>query len=481
MADKNILDRLKMRLLTNEKIWNSVLKTPPVKWMLKHTLKKCPECGRMPLETALDNYSGKNQRKCSSCSLYATVIEFWIGFIQRTLAVEKTRVSKLFGDPYTRRAIKSIVSGFAEYGFNRPLQIHAPFLVVWNFTYKCNLKCKHCYSDSGNTTKTELSTEEAHKIVDQLADFGVTSLAFSGGEPLMRKDFFEVARHAVEAGLYVSLATNGTLLTEENVKKLKEIGLHYVEVSVDGANPETHDYFRGQKGAFNQTMRGLKNCISKDICTCIAITGTKNNLKEIPAVLEMAENMGIDRFTLFNFIPTGRGKEIAAFDPSPQEREELLCYFNKKLSEHPKIAILSTTPQLARVALQAHNPNQEDIMMPLAHMEAAKISKRAKALADFIGGCGAGRFYCAISPEGDVQPCVFMPLPIGNLKTQRLEDLWRSSQVLKDLRYRENLKGRCSRCEYKFVCGGCRARAYAYHDDYLMSDPGCIKQVSEGD
>jgi radical SAM protein with 4Fe4S-binding SPASM domain len=470
-----------MNLLTNQKFWNAVITTPPVKWMLKTTLKTCPKCNRTPLETALDNYAGKNHPKCSSCSLYARVIDFWIDFIQKALAVEKSRVSKLFADSYVRRAVNSIVSGFADFGFNRPIQVHAPFLVVWNFTYKCNLKCKHCYSDSGNSSKTELSTEEALKVVDQIADFGVTSLAFSGGEPLMRKDFFEVARHAVDAGLYVSVATNGTLLTEENARKLKEIGVHYVEVSLDGADAKTHDFFRGRSGAFDQTLKGLKNCLDKDICTCIAVTATKNNLKEIPAVLEMAEHMGIDRFTLFNFVPVGRGKEIVAVDPSPQEREELLSFLNKKLSEDHKIAILSTTPQLARVALQCQSPTQEDIIMPLAHMEAAKISKRAKALADFIGGCGAGRFYCAISPEGAVQPCVFMPLVVGNLRTERLEDIWFNSPVFRDLRDREKLKGRCGKCEFKFVCGGCRARAFAYHDDYLMSDPGCIRKLSEGD
>jgi radical SAM protein with 4Fe4S-binding SPASM domain len=408
------------------------------------------------------------------------VIEFWIGFIQKALSVEKRRVSKLFGDSYVRRAINSIVSGFAEYGFNRPIQVHAPFLVVWNFTYKCNLKCKHCYSNSGAETKTELSTEEALKVVDQIADFGATSLAFSGGEPLMRKDFFEIARHAVDRGLYISLATNGTLLTEENVKKLKETGVHYVEVSVDGANAKTHDFFRGKDGAFEQTMQGLKNCLDKKICTCIAITGTKNNLKEIPAVLEMAENMGIDRFTLFNFVPTGRGKEIVEADPSPKEREEILRFMNEKLSEDHKIAILSTTPQLARVALQC-SVTQDDLVLPLAHMEAAKVSSRARALADFIGGCGAGRFYCAISPEGKVQPCVFMPLVIGDLKTEKIEDIWVNSPVLQDLRDRQKLKGRCGKCEYKYVCGGCRARALAYHDDYMMSDPGCIRKLTEGD
>jgi len=468
-----------MNLLTNEKLWNAIISTPAVKWMLKTTLRKCSECGRPPLEVALDNYAGKSKRECRSCRVYVKVIEFWIGFIQKALGVERSRVSKLFSDIYVRRAVKSIVSGFAEFGFTRPIQIHAPFLVVWNFTYRCNLRCKHCYSDSGINSSRELSTEDALKVVDQLAEFGVTSLAFSGGEPLMRKDFFEVARHAVESGLYVSLATNGTLLTEENVQKLKECGVHYVEVSLDGADAETHDAFRGKAGAFSQTVQGLENCLKAGICTCVAVTGTKNNLAEIPALLEMAEQMGIDRFTLFNFVPVGRGKEIVSFDPSPEEREQLLCYLNKKLSEKRKIAILSTTPQLARVALQEHSPLQEDIVMPLAHMEATKVSKRAKALADFIGGCGAGRFYCAISPEGDVQPCVFMPLTVGNLKKQRLEEIWLNSPVFRDLRDREKLKGDCGKCEFKFVCGGCRARAFAYYGDYLMPDPGCIRRLSE--
>jgi radical SAM protein with 4Fe4S-binding SPASM domain len=472
--------KIPMDLLTNENMWNAVLKTPPVKWMLKTTLTTCHKCNRTPLTTALDNYSGNKHAFCNSCGVYARVIEFWIGFIQKALNVDMSRVSKLFADSYVRRAVNSIVSGFSEYGFKRPIQVHAPFLVVWNFTYKCNLKCKHCYSNSGKGSNMELSTEEAMKVVDQLADFGVTSLAFSGGEPLMRKDFFDVARHAVESGLYVSLATNGTLLTEEYVKKLKEVGVHYVEVSVDGANAKTHDYFRGTDGAFEQTLQGLKNCMDKQICTCIAITGTKNNLKEIPAVLEMAENMGIDRFTLFNFVPTGRGKDIVEVDPSPKEREEILSFLNQKLSEDHKIAILSTTPQLARVALQC-SATQEDLVLPLAHMEATKVSKRARALADFIGGCGAGRFYCAISPEGKVQPCVFMPLVVGDLKTEKIEDIWTNSTVLSELRNREKLKGRCSKCEYKYVCGGCRARAYSYHDDYLMSDPGCIKKLTEGD
>jgi radical SAM protein with 4Fe4S-binding SPASM domain len=476
------MERFLMNLLANQKLWNAALKTPPVKWMLKTTLKACPECNRTPLETALNHYAGTSSQSCSSCTLYVNIIRFWIDFIQKALAVEKNRVSKLLGDPYTKRAIRSIVSGFFDFGFNRPLQIHAPLLVVWNFTYNCNLSCKHCYSDAGNLSKMELSTKEALNVVDQIADFGVTSLAFSGGEPLMRKDFFEIAGHAVASGLYVSLATNGILLNKANVKRLKEIGINYVEVSLDGSNPKTHDLFRGQTGAFNQALQGLRNCVDADLCTCLAVTATKNNLTEIPSVLALAENMGIQRFTLFNFVPTGRGRHIVALDPSPQEREEVLNFLRKKLLDDPKIAILSTAPQLARVALQSQCWSaQGDMIVPFAHMEAAKISKRAQALADFIGGCGAGRFYCAISPEGDVQPCVFLPITVGNLKTEKLEDIWFNSPVFKVLRDRRKLKGRCGKCKFKFVCGGCRARAYSYHNDYLMSDPGCIRRISEGD
>lgn len=469
-----------MRLLTHEKLWNTVLTMPPVKWMLSTTLEKCLKCDKTHLETALDDYVGRDYPKCFSCDFYSTIIQFWISFLQTSLAIEKSRVSRLLADSYSRRAIRSIISGFIDFGVHRPLLIHAPFLVVWNFTYKCNLSCRHCYSDAGNLPREELSTSEAMEVVDQIADFGVTSLAFSGGEPLMRKDFFEVATRAVETGLYVSLATNGTLLTKERVKLLKKIGLNYVEVSLDGANAKTHDAFRGKTGSFDQALTGLKNCVKEDICTCLAVTANKNNLGEIPAVLALAEGLGVKRFTLFNFVPTGRGQDIRELDPSPEEREEILGLLNERLSEGSQIAILTTAPQLARVALQSSSP-QEDTVVPLAHMEATRISKKAKALADFIGGCGAGRFYCAVSPEGNVQPCVFLPITVGNLKTEKLEDIWFNSPVFHALRDRGNLKGRCGQCEFKFVCGGCRARAFAYHNDYLMSDPGCIRKLSAGD
>ena len=143
-----------MDFLTNERLWNVVLRLPPIKWMLNTTLERCPECSMTRLEIALNDYVGKDHSICFSCSFYSTIIRFWIHFLKTSLAVERNRVSKVLADPYSRRAIKSIVSGFFDFGFNRPLLIHAPLLVVWNFTYKCNLSCKHCYSEASSLSKT---------------------------------------------------------------------------------------------------------------------------------------------------------------------------------------------------------------------------------------------------------------------------------------------------------------------------------------
>jgi radical SAM protein with 4Fe4S-binding SPASM domain len=461
-----------MSLLSHEGFWNAVISLPTTKKMLQLSLKKCGACGRTILEAALDDYVGK-ESTCRCGGFYSRIIGFWIEFLRRSLSIKREKVEKLLADPYAQRAIITIVRSFSHFGIRKPLSIYAPFLVVWDFTHKCNLSCKHCYSNSGVASEAELSTEEALEVVDQLADFGVTALAFSGGEPLSRKDFFEVATHAAKRGLYVSVATNGTLLTKENVNKLKQAKINYVEVSIDGATAKTHDAFRGVPGAFDKAVTGLKTCVEANLCACIATTATKSNLTEMPGILDLAEEIGAERFTYFNFIPTGRGKQHYDQDLSPEEREKLMRYLLDRMSKGYKVTILTTAPQLARVALQCQGPGDE-ATMSMAHMQTVKVSKKAVPLADFIGGCGAGRLYCSLSPQGDVHPCVFFPVNVGNLKKEKFGDVWLNSKLFNAFRNRENLKGACGTCSYKYICGGCRARAAAYHDDVLSSDPGCI-------
>ncbi len=471
-----------MSILSHDTFWNAIITMPMTKQMLQMSLKKCPACGRTVLEAALDSYVGKSDVKCGKCSgLYSRIIGFWIDFLRRSLNIKKEKVAKLLADPYARRAVLNMARSFKQFGIKKPMSLYAPFLIVWDFTHKCNLKCTHCYSDSGGIREKELSTKEALEVVDQLADAGVTALAFSGGEPLTRSDFFKVARHAANRGMYISLATNGTLLTKENVRKLKEAKVNYVDISIDGATSKTHDEFRGVEGAFDKAITGLQNCVEADQCVCIATTATKKNLDEMPAIIDLAEKIGAERFTNFNFIPTGRGKEHFDQDLSAEERERLLHYLLARMSKGCKTTILTTTPQLARVGIQCQAAGGTgEVTMSMAHMQTVKVTKKAVPLADFIGGCGAGRLYCSLSPQGDVHPCVFFPVTVGNLKTEKFQDIWLNNPLFKSLRNRGNLKGACAKCTYKFICGGCRARANAYHGDFQASDPGCVLAKESG-
>jgi len=469
-----------MSILSHDSFWNAVIRLPMTKKMLQLSLKKCGTCSRTVLEAALDDYSGKTEEKCGECSrFYSQVIGFWVDFLRRALGFKRAKVEKLLTDRYARTAVLNLVQSFVYFGIKKPMSLSAPFLVVWDFTHKCNLSCKHCYSNSGAVNEEELTTEQALAVVDQLADANVTALAFSGGEPLTRKDFFQVARYASDRGLYVSLASNGTLLTKENVQKIKEAKVNYIDVSIDGASAKTHDDFRGVPGTFDKAVAGLKNCVEADLCVCIATTVGKNNMAELPAIIDLAEQIHAERFTYFNFIPTGRGKAYLDQDLSPQEREQVLRYLLNRMSAGCKTTILATAPQLARVALQCQGSSGTgEVTLSLAHMQTVKVTKKAVPLGDFIGGCGAGRLYCSLSPQGDVHPCVFLPVNVGNLKTRTFQDIWLNAPLFNAFRNRANLKGSCGKCDYKFICGGCRARSAAYHNgDMLNGDPGCSMGV----
>lgn len=473
-----------MSLLSHDNFWNAVITLPMTKKMLRMSLKKCSKCGRTVLEAALDDYAGKTDCGCKKCSdLYSQIIGFWVEFLRRSLNIKREKVAKLLADPYARRAVMNLTKSFAYIGIKKPISLYSPFLIVWDFTHKCNLQCKHCYSNSGAIREEELTTQQAKDVVDQIADAGVTALAFSGGEPLMRNDFFEVARYAADRGLYISVATNGTLLTEENVQKLKDVKVNYLDVSIDGSCAKTHDEFRGVPGAFDKAIAGLKNCVDADLCVCIATTATKKNLEEMPAIIDLAEEIGAERFTNFNFVPAGRAKEHVDQDLSPEEREKLMHYLLARMSKGCKTTILTTAPQLARVGIQCQGVDGTgEITMSMAHMQTVQITKKAVPLADFIGGCGAGRLYCSLSPQGDVHPCVFLPVNVGNLKNEKFQDIWLNAKLFNSFRNRANLKGSCGKCDFKYICGGCRARSAAYHNgDMLDSDPGCLmgKQLRE--
>ncbi len=391
-----------------------------------------------------------------------------------SFGVTKNQMGDALKDPIFRRALVNVLEGIAKYGVQRPQISIAPFLVVWNFTHCCNLRCQHCYENSDGTfLPDELTTEEAKKAIDDFARAGVAAIAFSGGEPLMRKDFFEVASYAKKKDFYVTVATNGTLVTPEIAKRMKDAGVGYVEISLDGFEKE-HDKLRRVPGAWKKACEGIKNCVAVGMDTCAATTVTKYNLKIIPKLVDFIEKkLGANRMIAFNFVPTRRGKEMAKQDLTPQEREDLLKFlYSKLMDKECKLQTLCTAPQYARISAEyASGPAVATHFTNQAAIEA--LQGKTKTLGEFIGGCGAARLYGAMEPNGDIFPCVFIPIKLGNIREKSIKEIWNKSDVLKKIRKREEFKGHCGVCDYRHVCGGCRARAYGYFGDVQGPDPGC--------
>jgi radical SAM protein with 4Fe4S-binding SPASM domain len=429
------------------------------------------ECGDR-LSNAIDRYLGKEMSLCWKCSLAGRVVRYTLQKSGQLFGVSSDDIKKGLAEPIFKRGVVNVLNGIARYGITRPQMINAPFLVVWDFTHRCNLKCRHCYQDAQRARPDELDTDEAKQLIRDLAAAGVVVIAFSGGEPLMRKDFFEIATYAHRQGMYVALASNGTMITPAIADRLKGTGVYYVEISIDGKDAAQHDAIRGIDGAFERSVAGIRNCVEKGIYTCIATTVTRNNYDQVPEIYELAKAIGATRLICFNFIPTGRGVEMADADITPCQREELLNFIlTKNIPDH-KPEVLSTAPQFARVAIQ----EQESAGVPVGHFHLGnELNGKARMLADFVGGCGAGRLYCSIEPQGDIQPCVFMPIKVGNIREQQFLEIWHHAEVLKSLRNRDLLTDNCGSCTNKYICGGCRARAWFYFHNLTRPDPGCIR------
>ncbi len=439
---------------------------PVARKALKPLSSFCPSCGKSRIEVAVELVLGYREDACWKCRIAAKTVEPLLKRGAEAFNVSMEELKEKFRDGYWRKGLASVLKGIAYFGVRKPFVPGAPFQVVWDVTYACNLHCKHCYATAGKALDDELTTDEALEVIDKLDRLGVTVIAFSGGEPLVRKDIFELTEYAAEKGIYVAMATNGTLITENVARKMKESGVGYVQISLDGRK-ETHDKFRGIKGCYDRAVEGIRNAVKAGLFVNVSMTVTKYNYQDVEHVVRLCEELGVNWFMHYNFIPTGRGREIAKADITPEQREELLKYLYQK-NQGSNISLLSTAPQFARIALQC-----EGSIIP-THFYNVETGNRLRELAEFIGGCGAGRFYFAIRANGDIQPCVFFPLKVGNVREDDLEDLWLHNHVFEDLRDKNIIEG-CGSCIYRYVCGGCRARAYNYFGDYLKPDPGCVR------
>jgi radical SAM protein with 4Fe4S-binding SPASM domain len=405
-----------------------------------------------------------------------------------------------FGEAWLR-GFGLMMKGIEKYGVRVPFTPAGPFEVVWNFTYQCNLRCKHCYEDAGGKKRAELSTEEAKQVLDifsKLSGIGLPALSLSGGEPLVREDFFEVVAYAKKRISYISIASNGTLITPEIAKRIREEKVDYVEISIDGASSQVHDDFRCVSGAFEKAMAGIKNCVAEGVDTCIATVLHRNNLAELDKLVALTKKLNV-RLMHFNYIPTGRAKAYVELDLTPDERlgvletigKEIIGLYQLAKEEELKYGktnikvdrFFSTCPQYASVTKRLSEKAGDKFLV-----EAHYAAKRGvESVANFLGGCGVGRLYCCLEPNGDVKPCVFFPTNkenvLGNILKDDFEEIWDNHPLLWKLRTREKLEDYivdgqtvgCGSCPDKYICGGCRARAYSYFDGNVNSpDIGCI-------
>ena len=345
-------------------------------------------------------------------------------------------------------------------------------LVFWELTARCNLKCIHCRAEAQTERQEdELSTERCFAVIDELCGFSSPILILTGGEPLYRDDIFDIARYAAGKGLRVALATNGTLVNEKVAEQIKESGIKRVSISLDGANPQTHDTFRMIQGSFESAFNGIKNLQKEGIEVQINTTIARHNEDEVKDILDLALNNDIKALHIFMLVPVGCGIQIADSQMlDKQKYEDILSWFYDKTME-----------LRGRIELKATcAPHFFRIMHKRAKDEGITISPQTHGMAAVTKGCLAGSGVMFISRKGVVQPCGYLPVQAGNIIKESVSEIWNGSEVFLNLRNTGLLKGKCGICEYKKVCEGCRARAYYEKGDYMEEEPYCIYEPTKG-
>jgi len=343
-------------------------------------------------------------------------------------------------------------------------------LIAWEVTGKCNLKCAHCRMAAGQETgNEELSTDECYRLIDQVLEVGHPIIILTGGEPLLRSDIVDIGKYATTRGLRVVMGSNGTLVTAEAAARLKSIPLSRLGVSIDFPSPDKQDKFRGMPGAFAAAMDGIVNARRAGIEIQVNTTITKLNVSSLPDLLALALDCGAAAFHPFLLVPTGRGKGLEDVELSPQEYEDTLSWIYDKQQELAGRIFFKPTdaPHYMRIVNQRRKQGDAcAVSQPqAAHGHGTNALTR---------GCLAGTGFCFISSTGKVKGCGYLNAEAGDIRQQTFARVWNGSPLFQQLRDLSNLKGKCGACEYKAVCGGCRARALEATGDYLESEPYCI-------
>jgi len=318
----------------------------------------------------------------------------------------------------------------------------APRIISWNLTLRCPLACSHCYVNAGKDEAVGvLSTDETLAVLDQIRATGTPVVVLSGGEPLMRDDLCTIARYGTDLGLRIVMGTSGYFLDRPMAEKLKEAGIRAAAISLDSADPIIHDSFRGVNGAWERAVQAIRNSTEAEIGVQINMTAMRPAAGDIESVVALGKSLGVVDYQVFFPIPTGRAGKIGPENPRQYEeviRQVLITYRDSDINLRPTCA-----PQFRRIAADLGIEKQQ-----------------------WGRGCIAGISYCRIYANGDVTPCPYLPVSAGNVREIPFDRIWNESPIFVALRDPGRLTGKCGRCEYKAVCGGCRARAYRGADAF---------------
>ena len=345
-------------------------------------------------------------------------------------------------------------------------------VVVWNSTRTCNLKCRHCYmSSDAKKYQNELTTAEAKQFIDDLADFNVPVLLFSGGEPLIRPDFFELADYAAKKGVRPTLSTNGTLITPEVARKIKDIGVGYVGISLDGLR-EANDKFRGKAGAFEAAMNGIKNCVAVDQRVGLRFTINHHNIQEVEKIFDFIEEENINRVCFYHLVYSGRGNQMMDEDVTAEESRRAMDIIIRRTRDFEERG-------LKKEILTVDN-HCDGVYMYLKALQEGKdeLAQQIKKYIAMNGGNRSGMAFAEVDPLGYVHPDQFTQHhTFGNVRERKFGDIWQdtTNPIMAGLKDRKPLlKGRCSKCKFLDNCNGnFRTRAEARTGDFWESDPSC--------
>lgn len=338
-------------------------------------------------------------------------------------------------------------------------------MIAWEVTRACNLVCVHCRAEAiYEPPPGEWTTEEAYRFLDEVASFAKPVIILTGGDPMMRKDIWDIARHGTDLGLRMVISPNGTLITPETPEKMKEAGIMKVSISIDGSSPEVHDKFRGVPGAFEGALRGIGYLREAGIGFQINTTVTKHNLHDLKNLLQLVQEIGADAWHVFLLVPTGRAKDMKDQEITPEEYEKTLNW----LYEIQRDSSIYVKPTCAPHYYRIYRQRAKEDGLPIE----PKI--QSHGLQAMTRGCLGGITFMFVSHMGDAYPCGYLEAHAGNVREVGVEKVWKESEVFKRLRDYGKLQGRCGACEYVRICGGCRARAKAIYGDYMAEEPYCV-------